>query len=365
VAIFDDAENKNGVDTGADAGEKSPTSSISQKNEMISDFVAVSNETEKIEKPAETGNIREVSVAKRAKIWAVGGGKGGVGKSLISANFALSLARRGRSVIALDLDLGGSNLHTCLGVEPPRLGIGDWAAGRNDDIKSVMNQVAPGLKMISGSTDQIQITELMQNRRKDLANMIRGLEADDVILDLGAGTHEFTIEFFNLADEGILSILPEPTSVENAYRFIKAAFYYRLKQADVSAGIKEVIDAAMDQKNILGIRSPNDLFAIVDRLDSQAATLMRQQVMALTPSIVINQVRSQVDIDVGRAICSVCRRYFGMELKYAGYIDYDNSVWKAIRSKKAVILEYPYSVLANRIEHLTKALLGEEKGLFP
>jgi flagellar biosynthesis protein FlhG len=61
----------------------------------------------------------------------------------------------------------------------------------------------------------------------------------------------------------------------------------------------------------------------------------------------------------------VCRRYFGIDVRYAGYIDYDNSVWKAVRSKKAVIQEFPHSVLANRIDHLTKALLGEEKGLFP
>ena len=347
-----------------DSDKRDVHSSLIQKAEMISEFSSQHSDEEKME-TADPAGIREIALDKKARLWAVGGGKGGVGKSLISANFALTLARRGRSVVAIDLDLGGSNLHTCLGIDPPKAGVGDWAMGRVQDVSEIMNQVAPGLKIISGSADPVQITELMENRRKDLAQMISKIEADDVIIDLGAGTHDFTIEFFNLADEGILSILPEPTSVENAYRFIKAVFYNRLKQADVSSGIKEVIDAAMDQKNILGIRTPNDLFAIVERLDPQAATALRNAVKTLQPNIVINQVRSQVDIDVGRAICSVCRRYFGMELKYAGYIDYDNSVWKAVRNKKAVIQEYPYSVLANRIEHLTKALLGEEKGLFP
>lgn len=349
-----------------DSGKQDPSTAIVQKSGMISDFISnkAKAETEKFDQEDPSG-IREISLDKRARLWAVGGGKGGVGKSLIAANFALTLARRGHSVVAIDLDLGGSNLHTCLGVDPPKAGVGDWAQGRVPALDDLMNQVAPGLKIISGSADPVQITALMENKRGELAKVISAIDADDVIIDLGAGTHDFTIEFFNLADDGILSILPEPTSVENAYRFIKAVFYHRLKQADVSSGIKEVIDAAMDQKNILGIRTPNDLFAIVERLDSQAATTLRAAVKSLRPSIVINQVRSQVDIDVGRAICSVCRRYFGIELKYAGYIDYDNSVWKAVRNKKAVILEYPYSVLANRIEHLTKALLGEEKGLFP
>jgi flagellar biosynthesis protein FlhG len=302
----------------------------------------------------------------KPRLWAVGGGKGGVGKSLICANFSLLLARRGRKVIAIDLDLGGSNLHTCLGMEPPKLGVGDWAMDRVSDLPSLLAQTnEPGLRVISGSTDPIRVIDLMERRSESLIQALRGLDADDVVIDLGAGTGALTIEFFNHADQGILSILPEPTSVENAYRFIRAVFFRRLKSADVPPGIKEVIDAATDQKNILGIKTPADLLAIVDRLDEASGAVLRKEILGFKPSIVINQVRSQTDIDVGRAICSVCRRYFGVELQYAGYIDYDNSVWRAVRAKKAIIQEYPHSVLANRMEHLTRALLGEEKGLFP
>ena len=310
--------------------------------------------------------LRDVLLDRHPRVWAVGGGKGGVGKSLICANFSLSLANRGRSVVAIDLDLGGSNLHTCLGVDPPKFGIGDWAAGRESKLEKLWIQAAaPGLRIISGSADPLTITGLMERRRSELSQLIRGLDVDEVVIDLGAGTHEFTIEMFNSADNGILSILPEPTSVENAYRFVKAVFYRRLANADVSAGIREVIDAASYHRNILGIKTPSDLFAIVERLDVNAFHKLKAQVTTLSPSIVINQVRSQVDVDVGRAICSVCRRYFGIDVKYAGYLDYDNAVWKAVRSKRAVMQEFPHSVLANRMDHLTRALLGEEKGLFP
>jgi flagellar biosynthesis protein FlhG len=303
---------------------------------------------------------------KRPHIWAIGGGKGGVGKSLLCANFALTLARRGRQVVAIDMDLGGANLHTCLGVDPPKVGVGDWILGRQPTIESVMMPSSMvNLKIASGSSDPLKILELIDSRTEELIKGIRALDVDDVVIDLGAGTAEYTINFFNAADDGILSILPEPTSVENAYRFLKAVFYKKLKSADVSSGIKEVIDAATDQKNILGIKTPADLFAIVERLDNDSAVKLKSEVKELTPSVVINQVRSQVDIDVGRAICSVCRRYFGIDVRYAGYLDYDNSVWRAVRSKRPVIQEYPHSVLANKIERLTRALLGEEKGLFP
>jgi len=310
--------------------------------------------------------VEKININPSARIWAIGGGKGGVGKSLISANFALSLAMRGKNVVAIDLDLGGANLHTCLGLEPPKIGLGDWISGRKHRLEELFVPTHhPKLRIIAGSSDSVAISGLHVERRKELAEAIRGMQADEIVLDLGAGTQDHTVEMFNLADHGIMSILPEPTSVENAYRFLKAVFFSRLQQADISAGIKEVIEAAMDQKNVLGIRTPADLFAIVERLDEVSAQKLKDAAHKLQPSIVINQVRTQVDIDVGRAICGVCRRYFGIEVKYAGYIDYDNNVWKAVRAKKSVLQEFPHSVLANRMEHLTSALLGEARGIFP
>ena len=58
-------------------------------------------------------------------------------------------------------------------------------------------------------------------------------------------------------------------------------------------------------------------------------------------------------------------RRFGLDVRYAGYLEYENAVWKAVRSKKAFLEEYPHTLLASRIDTLTRTLLGEEKGLFP
>jgi flagellar biosynthesis protein FlhG len=320
---------------------------------------SVASPPERVPRPSASPNPRP-------KVWAVGGGKGGVGKSLISANFALSLAKRGRRVIAIDLDIGGSNLHTCLGVAPPEWGIGDWAAGRKEDLASLLvNTAQPGLQLVSGSQDPLRIAELVDRRRAQLFQAVRRLDADDVILDLGAGTLDLTVDFFCGADEGIISVLPEPTSVENAYRFIRAVIFRRFLQTELTDGIREVVETSADSKNILGIKTPGDLLAVVSRLDEASGGRLRDILAGIDLSVVINQVRTPVDIDIGRAICSVCRRYFGMDVKYAGYLDYDSSVWKSVRSRKAVLLEYPHSMLANRIDRLTRALLGEEKGLFP
>ncbi|MBP7844516.1 MAG: P-loop NTPase [Proteobacteria bacterium] len=330
--------------------------------ESVEGSLVLSGSAQKPQENPFSSNISpRIQTQKRARIWAVGGGKGGVGKSLICANVCWVMARKGRRVLAIDLDLGGANLHTCLGVTPPKVGIGDWVEGRVDHLRQLMVPTAQvGLLHISGYNDPLKILSLMEKRVDAFLDQIREMDFDEVFIDLGAGTHDLTIKFFNAADNGLLSILPEPTSVENAYRFIRALFYERLMQADVPKGVRDVIEAAIDTKNILGLRAPVDLFAVVERLDPEACEILRKQASTLSPHIVINQVRTQVDIDVGKAICSVSRRFFGIDLKYAGYIDYDNSVWKAIRSKRPAVAEFPRSPLSTRLEKLTEALMKEE-----
>jgi len=310
--------------------------------------------------------IREISLIKEPKIWAIAGGKGGVGKSLICANIAIMFARMGRKVLAVDLDLGGANLHTCLGVEAGKLSIGDWLSGRTKELSELfLHTREPNLKLVTGSADPLNVIKKMDRRESVLIQELRKLPFDDIVIDLGAGTQDSTIEFFLGADEGILSILPEPTSVENAYRFIRTIFLSRLRRADVPEGVKEIIDTSFDQKNFLGIRTPADLMAVVERLDPAALEVLQKSVAKYHPNIIVNQVRSQVDIDIGKSICSVCRRYFGLTVNYVGYLEYDNSVWKAVRSKNAVIHEFPTSILTSRFERITRTLLGEVKGLFP
>lgn len=321
-----------------------------------------------VEGPAKvfTDTVPKVQTKNWPRIWAIGGGKGGVGKSLISANFSWLLAQEGKRVLAVDLDLGGSNLHTCLGVEPPRYGLTDWIHNRTNNLLDLTYPTTqPGLQIISGASDSIAVTSQMEERKKELFAELTNLPFDEIILDLGAGSHPLTVDFFNCADEGILSILPEPTSVENAYRFIRVSFYRRLLHCPELQPYLPVIQEGAESKNTLGVKSPSDLKEIISRIDSQAGLIFEKEIAKMRPNIVVNQVRTSQDIEIGKSICGVARRYFGIDARYAGYIDYENSVWKAVRVKRPAVAEFPRSILAARIARLTKTLLGEETALFP
>ena len=292
-------------------------------------------------------------------VWAIGGGKGGIGKSFISSSIAICLARTGKSVTLVDLDLGSANLHTCLGSKVPELGISDFIAGRMPNLAAVMSETdIPHLRFISGCNDALNIADMPREGRTKLIDALRTLPSDYVILDLGAGTSETTLDFFLAADQKIVAVSPEPTSIENAYRFIKSSFYRRLRVAEVELGIQAVIEEAMDARNSHGIRSPADLLRFINDNNPTAGLRLAGKISDFNVQILLNQVRTSQDVELGHAMRSVCRKYFGIEASYLGHIDYDNAVWQSLRKRRPLLLEYPFSSIVGQFLTVTKHLLN-------
>lgn len=321
--------------------------------------------------PFEPGtSLISAGTGRLKQIWSVGGGKGGVGKSLISSSLAVSLAKQGKKVVAIDVDLGGANLHTTLGVELPRQTLGDFFSGRAPTLAQCICLTGiPNLELISGAQDSTQIANLSDTDKERFLIEVRNLDADYVIFDLGAGTANHTIDFFLASEINLISMLPEPTSIENAYRFIKSAYYRRLQNSEKLRPIRDLIETAMDSKNTMGIRSPSDLFKIVNRDFPHTGTVLREEIEKFHPKLIINQVRTHADIEIGHSVKTVCKKYFGIDLDYLGYLDYDSSVWQAIRRKRPALLEFPNSKLTQSVERMCdqiiKRFAHERSSLLP
>jgi flagellar biosynthesis protein FlhG len=297
-----------------------------------------------------TGRIKQ--------IWAVGGGKGGVGKSLVASSLAIALARAGNKVTAIDLDLGGANLHTTLGVELPKQTLSDFFVHRVPSLeKCIVPSGIPNLDLISGAQDNVGVANLGHSEKVRLLQKLREIDSDYLVFDLGAGTTNNTLDFFLYADIGVLTMLPEPTSIENAYRFIKGAYYRRLKHSRYLKEIRPMIEMAMDSKNPLGIKCPSDLFREVNKASPEAGMRLKQEIEKFRPKLLINQARTQTDIDIGFSIKTVCKKYFGIELDYVGYLDYDSAVWQAVRRKRPLMLEFPNSRLVSSIDRVVQYML--------
>lgn len=306
----------------------------------------------------ELGNNELVGRSRNCKIWAIGGGKGGVGKSLVTANTSICLALMGYKVVTVDLDLGGANMHTCLGIPIPERTLSDYISKKVSNINDLLVPTPiKNLQVISGAQDELGIANLKQMHKNKILSKLGDLEADFVLLDLGAGTSFNTLDFFISADKGVLVILPEPTSIENTYRFIKSVYHRRLKMIEDLLGIQPLINQAMNAKLSSPQNTPVDLVKKVIEISPEAGGKLKREISKFSPQIIMNQVRSQNDIDIGFSIQNVCKRYFGIEMGYAGYLDYDASVWQSVKKRKPLLMEYPNSKLVNNFDRIVQKLL--------
>ncbi len=292
------------------------------------------------------------------KIWAIGGGKGGVGKSLVTANLSICLSLMGYKVIAIDLDLGGANLHTCLGVPIPEKTLSDYLTKKARNLTDLVTPTPiENLSIISGAQDDVGIANLKQMHKAKILSKIRELDADFILLDLGAGTTFNTLDFFISADQGILTALPEPTSIENTYRFIKSVYHRKLKMAEDLLEIGPIIDQAMNAK-ISANATPSDLIARVIEINPHMGRKLQAEINRLIPKLVINQVRTQADIDIGFSMKIICKKYFGISLDYVGYLEYDATVWQSVKKRRPLLMEFPNSALVSNFDRIIHRLLN-------
>jgi flagellar biosynthesis protein FlhG len=302
--------------------------------------------------------IGQMDQASQQKIWAIGGGKGGVGKSLVTANLSICLSLMGYRIIAIDLDLGGANLHTCLGAKIPEKTLSDYLTKK---VRNMSELVTPtlieNLSIISGAQDDVGVANLKHMQKTKILSRLRELDADFILLDLGAGTTFNTLDFFISADQGILVSLPEPTSIENTYRFIKSVYHRKLKLAEDLLEIGPLIDEAMNAK-ITDVSSPADLINKVIAVNPEMGHKLKNEIEQIMPRLIINQVRTQSDMDIGHSMKIISKKYFGINLDYAGYLEYDATVWQSVKKRKPLLMEFPNSSLINNFDKIIHKLLG-------
>src|SRR5512133_852904 len=148
----------------------------------------------------------------------VASGKGGVGKSLVAANLSIALTRLGKSVVLADLDLGASNLHVMLGRGSPQRGIGTFLSNEAVDFNDIIEDTDfPGLRFIPGDTEIPGLANIKNNQKNKLIKRLMALDADYLILDLGAGTGTNILDFFLASGQGLVVTTPSLTATLNVY----------------------------------------------------------------------------------------------------------------------------------------------------
>jgi flagellar biosynthesis protein FlhG len=303
--------------------------------------------------------LEEGGQTRHSRIIAVGGGKGGAGKTLLSANLALGLAERGARVIVVDADLGGANVHTLLGVQPPMATLSDFINRERDLDDLAVETPFANLRLISGALDDIDAANPHYHQKMRLLRHLGNFDADFLLLDLGAGSAYNIIDFFLIADHRLLVVRPEPTSVENAYRFLKAGFLRRLHNIGRAYGITDLVEEASRTKNAVDLHTPLDVMRAIEARDPDAFQEINSLMDAFAPHLIVNEVRQDEEVDdtdVAEDMASGCRRFFGVNLRVLGTVPSDPAVRRAVRERSPVLRAEPESPAAVAIRTLAARL---------
>jgi flagellar biosynthesis protein FlhG len=260
-------------------------------------------------------------------------------------------------VIAVDTDVEGANLHTWLGVPAPRASLADFVAGHvQDPADLVIETPIPKLGLIAGTHGNLSASQPEPSRRIELLQRLRRLPCDFVFVDCGAGAHAATIDYFLAGDDGVLVLHPEPTSLENAYTFLRAAFYRRMQLVMQKHDVRELVREAMDPRNARGLKTPVDLLREVETMDPEEGRRFAKSMRAFRPRIIVNEVESADEIKLGFSVRSVCRRFFGIEADYVGYVNRDPAVREAVLARRPLIDVKPKSDAAVYLQRIARRL---------
>ena len=158
---------------------------------------------------------------RRARITAITSGKGGVGKTFLSANLATALARQGEKVLVLDADLGLANLDVVLNLFP-KITLHDVFTGKNSLDEAIL-ETAGGFSVLLAGSGMVEYSRLTPEVREKLVAVVQEVvpRFDRILLDTGAGISDVVLYTVSLADEVLIVATPEPTSLTDAYATIK------------------------------------------------------------------------------------------------------------------------------------------------
>lgn len=291
----------------------------------------------------------------------IASGKGGVGKTLLSANLAISLAQQNKTVIVVDLDLGGSNLHTVLGIRNRHQGIGHFINRKAETIEQLVVETAqerlffiPGDGLLTGTAN------LPYWRKLALLKQLEELTADFVLLDLGSGTTFNTLDFFLTSQAGLIVTTPDTTAILNAYSFLKASMFRLLQRSfPGKSAERQAVLEFMEEKVEGQDRSIQTLVGNLAAIDHESGRVAEAALEGFRPRVVMNMGRTAQDIRLGGRLRQVVRNNLQSDVEFIAYLPQDELASRSPLERSATLLTYPQSKYAIAVQNCARRVLNE------
>jgi flagellar biosynthesis protein FlhG len=306
--------------------------------------------------------------AQMTNIWPIGGGKGGSGKSFLAGNLGIWLAKQGHRTLLIDADFGAANLHTMIGIPYQPKSLSDFLSKKVQTLEeTVIETRIPNLFLISGAGNNLDTANMAYQQKMKIFRALSRLSYDFTLLDLGPGTSFNTIDFFLISDSGIFVVTPEPTSIENVYRLIRAVYARKIWQLLKTYHFRTMVEETEARNEGAMVNNPEYLISVIKELEPEKGKIVEQALRAFQFKLVLNQLRKQDNPKLGVLICRIIEKHLGLPLQFIGNISYDDLVHDAVCQKVPFLDKYLHTQTAADLEKFCKHILmarnkGEEIG---
>ncbi len=271
-------------------------------------------------------------------IVSVASGKGGVGKSMVVSNLGLLLAKKGLRVTLVDMDIGGANLHILFGMFHPPSTLSDFLTNTLQNLNEIAHPI-PGLsslKLIPGTGETLITANLQHAKKKRLIRHLHKLDADIILVDVGAGTSYHALDFFLLADYFLAVATPDPTSVLDLYRFIKLAAIRKVLTAFLARD--PVADALLDKD----FHSVTAVLEAVGKTSESGVAIAQEALKWFQPALILNRMTPKSRVNTLH-LQHLLKQYVGTDLSILGNIPEDIQVQQSILKYLPVVELAPSS----------------------
>ena len=300
--------------------------------------------------------MTEATSTPPARIIAIGGGKGGVGRSLVASGLAVFIASIGKKVLLVDGHPERSPLAAVFGVTRPATTSPPWLPHPSGERGH--ETVVANVRLFEGAAGKGP-----PPGRRRLREIAARCGADLCVVDLGPGVGGRTLDALLDADAALTVAAPEPEAVEEVYRVQRHLFARRLAQRframGHTAALRRLRSLVRDGG---GPPLPVDLAEPLARAEPDLARIIWGEFSMGRLRLVMNQSRARSDLDLGENMVRVAHRPMGPVLEYLGAIEFDDAVLLAARRRRPVLLDAPAAKASRNLERIARRLLSVEGG---
>jgi len=276
--------------------------------------------------------------------------KGGAGTSLLSANFAIQLAKKGNNVLLADLSLNKALDHLYIGMVMPEKNLSLLTSSKGTDLKKCISSTpVSNLSLIAGMPESLDIANITYLLKQKIITELKDLSYEYIVIDSGTGTSNDSLDFTLSANCIIFVISPNPLTLEPFYRYLRALLHriliISLNKKRYQA-IKNKIDSFSPLKGFFELEETSE----TDLIDVEKVLSQKKLGFVFTKT-------TERDLRLGVQIESIVKRYFKINISFLGNIDWDSTARQSLFSLEPISKNYPICQYSLSVEKLVNKII--------